>query len=127
MKSRNRVVLWCRNEDVSIKERPKNEFRSNSSINMSDWIIAHEFCLKNSLSVNYLTYDRLSFVVDWQIVERDLSFVDVVVARVETLPETTDLSLRPLAFGVGGVDDGVDDSLGRFLEEQNVCERNGLV
>jgi hypothetical protein len=83
--------------------------------------------LKNSLSVNYLTYDRLSFVVDWQIVERDLSFVDVVVARVETLPETTDLSLRPLAFGVGGVDDGVDDSLGRFLEEQNVCERNGLV
>ena len=79
--------------------------------------------LKDSLSIDDLTYDRFASVVDRDVVEGDVSpLVDEVVQAVDELSGAIDFLRRPPALAVGGFDDAVDDVVneGRMKAERIV-------
>ena len=86
------------------------------------------FGLKDALSIDDLTYDRLAALVGRDVVEGDVAtLVDEVVEAVDDLSGPIDLQRRTSASAVGGVDDAVDDGLRRLADEAQVRERDGVV
>ena len=65
------------------------------------------FGLKNSLSINDLTYDRFASVVRRDVVERHVEQpVDEIVSAVDELTRPVGLARRTPATALRGVDDG---------------------
>ena len=115
---------WIQGLDESrVKGRMKNIWRSWCYRTVED-----RFGLKDSLSIDDLTYDRLASVVDREVVEGDVApLVDEVVQAVDELSGAIDFLRRPPALAVGGFDDAVDDGLRRLADEAQVRERDGVV